>query len=61
MNGLTHLDLFSGIGGFALAASWAGFRTVGFSEVEPHACRVLAERFPGVPNLRFIAEIEGKK
>lgn len=51
MNDLTHLDLFSGIGGFALAAQRAGFRTVGFSEVEPYACRVLAERFPGVPNL----------
>lgn len=51
MHNLTHLDLFSGIGGFALAAGRAGFRTVGFSEVEPYACRVLAERFPGVPNL----------
>jgi DNA (cytosine-5)-methyltransferase 1 len=51
MNELTHLDLFSGIGGFALAAGWAGFRTVGFSEVEPYACRVLAERWPGVPNI----------
>jgi DNA (cytosine-5)-methyltransferase 1 len=48
---LTHLDLFSGIGGFALAARDAGFRTVGFSEVEPYACRVLEERFPGVPNI----------
>jgi DNA (cytosine-5)-methyltransferase 1 len=47
---LTHLDLFSGIGGFALAAQRAGFRTVAFAEVEPYACRVLAERFPGVPN-----------
>lgn len=51
MNDLTHLDLFSGIGGFALAARNTGFRTVGFSEVEPYACRVLDERFPGVPNL----------
>ena len=50
MHDLTHLDLFSGIGGFALAANAAGFRTVGFSEVEPYACRVLAERWPGVPN-----------
>lgn len=51
MHELTHLDLFSGIGGFAIAAQRAGFRTVGFSEIEPYACRVLVERFPGVPNL----------
>ena len=49
---LTHLDLFSGIGGFALAAQWAGFRTVGFCEREPYAQQVLAERF----NAEFKAE-----
>lgn len=51
MNELTHVDLFSGIGGFKLAAERAGFRTLGFSEVEPYACRVLAERWPDVPNI----------
>lgn len=48
---LTHVDLFSGIGGFTLAAEWAGFRTVAFSEVEAYACKVLAQRWPGVPNV----------
>ena len=28
MNELTHLDLFSGIGGFALAAKWNGYAIV---------------------------------
>ena len=27
---MIHLDLFSGIGGFALAAKWAGINTVAF-------------------------------
>ena len=46
----THLDLFSGIGGFALAAGWAGFQTIGFSEVDPYCCKLLAQNFPGVKN-----------
>lgn len=47
----THLDLFSGIGGFALACRWAGgIKTIGFSEVDPYCCRVLEKHWPGVPN-----------
>ncbi len=48
---LTHLDLFSGIGGFALAAQEAGFVTVGFSEVDTYANQVLKRHWPDVPNL----------
>ena len=47
---MTHLDLCSGIGGFALAAQWAGFQTVGFAEVDPYCGQLLKERFPLVPN-----------
>ena len=46
---LTHVDLFSGIGGFALAARWTGFRTVAFCECEPYAQRVLRKHWPDVP------------
>lgn len=46
----THLDLFSGIGGFALACRWAGVQTVGFAEIDDYASRVLAKNFPGVTN-----------
>lgn len=56
----THLDLFSGIGGFALAAQWAGFRTVGFCEIEPFAQRVLAKNFGaevhGTPTTESVAQ-----
>ena len=41
----THLDLFSGIGGFALAAQWAGFRTIGFCEIDKYCRKVLAKNF----------------
>ena len=44
----TQLDLFSGIGGFALACRWLGIETIGFCEIEPYAQRVLRKNFPGV-------------
>ena len=47
---MTHLDLFTGIGGFHLAAGWAGFQTVGFSEIEPYCCQLLAEKWPDIHN-----------
>jgi len=58
---MRHLDLFSGIGGFALAAQWAGMQTVGFSEIDEFACKVLAKNFPQVPNLGNIKEIKGNE
>lgn len=46
----THLDLFSGIGGFTIAAQNAGFETIGFSEIEPYACKILKQHWPNVTN-----------
>jgi DNA (cytosine-5)-methyltransferase 1 len=43
------LDLFSGIGGFSLAAHWAGMQTAAFCEIEPFCQKVLKKNFPGVP------------
>ena len=45
----THLDLFSGIGGFALASAWAGFETVGFCEQDKFCQQVLQRHWPHVP------------
>jgi DNA (cytosine-5)-methyltransferase 1 len=46
---LKHLDLFSGIGGFALAARNVGWQTVGFCESEPFCQSVLRKHWPDVP------------
>lgn len=46
---LTHLSLFSGIGGFELAASWCGIETLVMVENNPWCQRVLEKNFPGVP------------
>ncbi|MBH8606011.1 DNA cytosine methyltransferase [Thermoactinomyces sp. CICC 10521] len=43
------LDLFSGIGGFSLAAHWAGMETAAFCEIETFCQKVLRKNFPGVP------------
>ena len=56
---MTHLDLFSGIGGFALAAKWAGIETVAFCEIDDFACKVLNKNFPDVPVHRDIRELDG--
>ncbi|MEI7452810.1 MAG: DNA cytosine methyltransferase [Actinomycetes bacterium] len=43
-----HLDLFSGIGGFCVAAQACGYTTIGFCEREPYAQQILKERFGAV-------------
>jgi DNA (cytosine-5)-methyltransferase 1 len=60
MNEKTHLDLFSGIGGFALAAKWNGYRTVGFCDNEPYAQAVLKKHWPDVPCHKDIREVRGE-
>ena len=55
---MNHLDLFSGIGGFALAAQWAGHTTVGFCEIEPYAQQVLKKNFPSVPVFPDICKLK---
>lgn len=57
---MKHLDLFSGIGGFALAARWAGCETIAFCEIEPFAQAVLRKNFPGVPIHDDVTKFDGR-
>lgn len=46
---MNHLDLFSGIGGFALAAKWAEIETIQFVEIDKFCQKVLRKNFPDIP------------
>lgn len=58
---MNHLDLFSGIGGFALAAShvWPEHRVVAFCEIDEFCQKVLKKHWPNVPIISDIRKMDG--
>ncbi|NQU07338.1 MAG: DNA (cytosine-5-)-methyltransferase [Candidatus Abyssubacteria bacterium] len=60
---MNYIDLFSGIGCFALGAYWAGmkFEKHYFSEVDPYCVELYQKRFPDAIPLGDIREIDCEK
>jgi len=55
---IRHVDLCSGIGGFALGFQWAGLsRPVLFCDIEPWSRQVLRKHWPDVPIAEDVKEL----
>lgn len=58
---LSHGSLFSGIGGFDLAAHWSGWNNIFQVEKDEWCRKVLAKNFPGTKRYDDIKEFNAKK
>ena len=55
---MAHVDLCSGIGGFALGFEWAGLsKPVLFCDIEPWSRKILAKHWPDVPIAEDVKEL----
>lgn len=60
MEAITVGSLFSGIGGIDLGLERAGMRVIWQSEIDSYASRILAEHWPGIPNLGDVTQVNWK-
>lgn len=58
---MRYVSLFSGIEAATVAWEPLGWEPVAFAEIEPYCCKLLAEKYPGVPNLGDVSAIDWRK
>jgi DNA (cytosine-5)-methyltransferase 1 len=58
---MTHASLFSGIGGFDLAAQWAGLNNIFQVEIDDFCNKVLEKHFPNVQRFKDIKNFDASK
>jgi DNA (cytosine-5)-methyltransferase 1 len=56
---MTHASLFTGIGGFDLAAQWAGIDNIFQVEIDNFCIKILEKNFPNVKKYLDIKEFDG--
>lgn len=61
VEGMSCLDLFSGIGGWSLGLERAGFHTIAFCEINQDCQRVLRDHWPDVPIHADIRELDATR
>jgi len=54
---MNHLDMCSGIGGWAIAFRELGINTVAFCEIDDYPQKVLKKNFPGIPIFNDLKEL----
>lgn len=55
---MRYVSLFSGIEAASVAWEPLGWEPVAFAEIDPFPCAVLNERYPNVPNLGDVSEVD---
>ncbi len=58
---MRHGSLFSGIGGFDLAAEWMGWENVFHCEINPFCQKVLKHHFPNADSYTDVTTFNGRK
>ena len=58
---MRYLSLFSGIEAASVAWGPLGWEPMAFAEIDPFPCAVLEERYPGVPNLGDVSQVDWRK